>query len=63
MTFVLDNKNTGVLTGDSRNNPATFTQDSHSAGEIIWVRDLNTWAQEIRTWGQLASALTLDTRN
>lgn len=62
-TLTYDSKGSNSLTRDTRSSAGTLTNDTHSFQGITWGDDFNTWAAELRTWGEVTSQLTLDTRN
>lgn len=63
MSFTFDTKSTTTLNGDTKSSAGIFTNDTHSTQGITWGSDFLTWTQETRTWGQVVSQLTLDTKN
>ena len=63
MSLTYDIKSSTSLTKDNRSNAGSFTNDSKSFMGITWGDDFNTWVAELRTWAEVVSRLTLDTRN
>lgn len=62
-TLTYDNKSTTALTNDTRSSSGTLTNDSKSSGEITWGSMLSMWQDELRTWGEVDSLITLDVKN
>lgn len=63
MSFYFDSKGSNVLSGDPRSTAGTFSQDGKSQEGVTWQTDLLMWSQELRTWAQAGSQLTLDTKH